>query len=66
MKAFSMEPELASRSPGGILMRHSILGAREDGADVFDFGTGEQDFKLRYATRTWAVASWSLKPAGSA
>ena len=63
MKAFSMEPELGKRSPGGILMRHAILGAREDGACVFDFGTGEQDFKLRYATRTWAVTSWSLTPA---
>ena len=63
MKAFSMEPELANRSPGGILMRHAILGALEDGADVFDFGTGDQDFKLRYATRTWAVPGWLLTEA---
>jgi hypothetical protein len=64
MKAFSMESELAGRSPGGILMRHVILGALEEGAEVFDFGTGEQDFKRRYATRSWAVPGWSLTPAG--
>jgi len=62
MKAFSFEPELRSRSPGGILMRHIILGALEEGAQVFDFGTGDQDFKARYATRSWRVLGWKLYP----
>jgi CelD/BcsL family acetyltransferase involved in cellulose biosynthesis len=62
MKAFSFEPELRGRSPGGILMRHIILGARDEGARVFDFGTGDQDFKARYATRSWRVLGWRFYP----
>ena len=62
MKAFSFEPELRGRSPGGILMRHIIIGAREEGARVFDFGTGDQDFKARYATRSWRVLGWRFYP----
>jgi CelD/BcsL family acetyltransferase involved in cellulose biosynthesis len=62
MKAFSFEPELRGRSPGGILMRHIILGALEEGVQVFDFGTGDQDFKARYATRSWRVLGWKFYP----
>jgi len=62
MKAFSMEPALAKRSPGGVLLRQVILAAAEDGAEVFDFGTGGQEFKRRYATRSSRVVGWVMDP----
>jgi len=42
--------DLARRSPGQILLRHLLLAAVDEGADVFDFGSGDQLFKLRCAT----------------
>jgi CelD/BcsL family acetyltransferase involved in cellulose biosynthesis len=43
-------------------MRHIILGALEEGVHVFDFGTGDQGFKARYATRSWRVLGWKFYP----
>src|SRR5207244_143638 len=42
--------ELARRSPGEVLLRQSLLAALEEGADIFDFGTGDDEYKLRFAT----------------
>jgi hypothetical protein len=58
----SFEPTLANRSPGRILLRHLVLAAQEEGAQAFDFRTGSQEFKLRYATGSTRIVSWSLQP----
>ena len=59
---FSFEPELAQRSPGRVLLRHVVLAALDEGAVAFDFGTGRQDFKLRYATAVTRCRTWALEP----
>jgi CelD/BcsL family acetyltransferase involved in cellulose biosynthesis len=61
LKLMSFEPELASRGPGSVLLRHVLAAARDEGCDAYDFGTGPQDFKRRYATRSWPVLSWLLE-----
>jgi CelD/BcsL family acetyltransferase involved in cellulose biosynthesis len=58
----SFRPELARRSPGKVLLRQLLLAAIEEGAEWFDFGTGDQDFKRRHATDTTRVREWSLEP----
>ncbi|MGH9895453.1 MAG: GNAT family N-acetyltransferase, partial [bacterium] len=56
----SFAPEVARRSPGKLLLRHLLLAAMEEGACVFDFGTGQQPFKLRLGTGAARVRSWWL------
>src|SRR5438105_2172575 len=36
------------RSPGQVLLRHSILAAMNEGARTFDFGLGDEAFKQRF------------------
>src|SRR5205814_6550112 len=48
VSAFAID--LARRSPGQILLRHLLLAAIDEGAEMFDFGSGDQPFKLRCAT----------------
>ena len=58
----SFEVALAKRSPGEVLLRDLILRAIEEGAEVFDFGLGEEGFKRRFATGSRVVRTWGLYP----
>jgi len=58
----SFDPALAKRSPGKLLLRHLILGAIDEGAHTFDFGTGDQEFKRELATRITGVRTYGLYP----
>lgn len=52
--------ELAHRSPGEVLLRQLLLAAVAEGAHSFDFGLGDEAFKLRFATRVDSVRTWGL------
>jgi CelD/BcsL family acetyltransferase involved in cellulose biosynthesis len=60
--ATSFAPDLAARSPGQILLRDVLRDAVEEGAAVFDFGTGDHAYKLRLATHVERVRTWGLYP----
>ena len=62
----SFAPDLARRSPGQLMTRHLLLAAISEGAHTFDFGTGTQPFKLRFASHTDRVRTWGLCPAEAA
>jgi hypothetical protein len=64
-RSTAFEPALEQRGPGAILLRHVIHAAVEEGARFFEFGTGGQPFKRRYANVTWPVLSWLLEPPGA-
>jgi CelD/BcsL family acetyltransferase involved in cellulose biosynthesis len=52
--------DLARRSPGEVLLRQLLLAAMDEGAAVFDFGLGDEQFKRRFATHVRDVRSWGL------
>jgi CelD/BcsL family acetyltransferase involved in cellulose biosynthesis len=54
--------DLARESPGQLLIRHLLLAAVDERARVFDFGTGDQAFKTRLASRVERVRTWGLYP----
>jgi CelD/BcsL family acetyltransferase involved in cellulose biosynthesis len=58
----SFAVDLARYSPGQILLRQLLLAAIEERASVFDFGTGDQAFKKRFATQINQVRTWGLYP----
>jgi CelD/BcsL family acetyltransferase involved in cellulose biosynthesis len=58
--AASFAPDLAEHSPGQILLRHLMEAAIEEGAAVFDFGTGDQAFKRRFASDHHRVKGWGI------
>ncbi len=58
----TFEPDLASRSPGEVLLRSLFLAAVEEGATVFDFGIGDERFKHRFASDTPVVRTVGLYP----
>lgn len=58
----SFAVEHARRSPGEVLLRQLILAAVDEGAEVFDFGLGDEAFKSRFATEVRQVRNWSLYP----
>jgi len=60
----SFDIELANRSPGQIMIRQLLLAAIEEGARVFDLGTGDQPFKVQLATEVNRVRTWGLYPLG--
>lgn len=53
-------PDLVRRSPGEVLLRNLILAAAGEGARTFDFGLGEEPFKMRFATTVARVDNWGL------
>ncbi len=61
----SFEADVAQHSPGRLLTRHLLLAAVEEGADLFDLGTGTQPFKMELADHTIPVHTWGLYPAGA-
>lgn len=54
--------DLARRSPGEALLRQLMLAAIDEGAHTFDFGIGDEPFKLRFATTSNQIQSWVLYP----
>lgn len=58
----SFEIELSHLSPGEVLLRSLLLDAAAEDCDVFDFGLGDEAFKLRFATETPLVTNWGLYP----
>jgi CelD/BcsL family acetyltransferase involved in cellulose biosynthesis len=55
--------ELQRRSPGEVLLRQTLLAAIAEGAETFDFGTGDDDYKHRFATHFDRVRAVGLYPA---
>jgi CelD/BcsL family acetyltransferase involved in cellulose biosynthesis len=53
---------LARKSPGEVLLRHLLLAAVDEGATVFDFGLGDEAFKMRFADHVNTVRTWGLYP----
>jgi CelD/BcsL family acetyltransferase involved in cellulose biosynthesis len=58
--------DLASRSPGQVLLRQVLLAAIEEGASLFDLGIGDQEYKYRFATDVGRVRGWGLYPSTGA
>lgn len=58
----SFDIALARHSPGEVLLRALFLLARDEGAERFDFGIGDEAFKGRFATETRHVRTWGLYP----
>ena len=53
---------LARRSPGEVLLRQLLLAAQGENARLFDFGLGDEPFKLRFANNVRKVRTWGLYP----
>ena len=58
----SFEISLARRSPGEVLLRQLLLAAIAEGANIFDFGLGDELFKRRFATQVNHARTWGLYP----
>lgn len=58
----SFDIQLARRSPGEVLLRQLFLRALHEGAEIFDFGLGDEAFKSRFATRVNRVRTWGIYP----
>lgn len=50
------------RSPGQILLRHSVLMALDAGMHTYDLGLGDQAYKFRLPSRTVTCPTWGLYP----
>jgi CelD/BcsL family acetyltransferase involved in cellulose biosynthesis len=58
----SREPTISEHSPGRILQRYVVKAAVDAGARIFDYGLGDEEYKLRDATGVEEVANWFLYP----
>ena len=58
----SRDPSIREHSPGRVLRAHVIREALEAGIRRFDFGLGEEDYKLRDASGVTRLANWFLYP----
>jgi hypothetical protein len=54
--------DLARRSPGKVLFQLLVLGALEAGLTAYDLGTGDDAYKLQFATETPATCTMGLYP----
>jgi Acetyltransferase (GNAT) domain len=61
----SFDVELQRHSPGEVLLRQLLLAAIEEGAEVFDFGPGEEAYKYRFATSEVPLVTWGVYPKSS-
>ena len=61
----SFDIELARHSPGEVLLRQVLLSAIEEGASLFDFGTGDDEYKHRFATDFDRVRALGFYPAAN-
>ncbi len=59
----SRDPTIRTHSPGRVLQAHVIKQAADAGARRFDFGLGDEEYKLRAATAVTPLANWFLYPA---
>lgn len=59
-------PDLARRSPGQVLLRHSVLDALEAGVRAYDQGLGDQEYKFRLPSRSVNCITWGIYPATGA
>ena len=58
----SFSVDLARFRPGEVLLRQTLLAAISEGARIFDFRTGDDHFKLRFATHVEHLHTWGLYP----
>jgi CelD/BcsL family acetyltransferase involved in cellulose biosynthesis len=58
--ASSYAVDLAHCSPGQVLLRLLVLAAIDEGATTFDFGLGDQPYKLRLATHVETARAWGF------
>ncbi len=58
----SRDPSISEYSPGRVLRAHVIRDALEAGIRRFDFGLGEEDYKLRDSSGVTRLANWFLYP----
>jgi CelD/BcsL family acetyltransferase involved in cellulose biosynthesis len=54
------ERDLSRHSPGQVLLRQLLLAAVAEGAQTFDFGLGDEPFKLRFATHVDVARAYGL------
>lgn len=54
--------ELSRHSPGEVLLRQLLLAAIDEGAETFDFGIGDEEYKYRFATHVKRLHTWGLYP----
>jgi CelD/BcsL family acetyltransferase involved in cellulose biosynthesis len=58
----SRDTTLDAYSPGAVLQAHVVGSALEAGARYYDFGLGEEAYKLSDASGVTTVANWFLYP----
>ena len=58
----SRDPAIREHSPGRVLRAHVVREAVEAGMRRFDFGLGEEEYKLRDASGVRQLANWFLYP----
>jgi CelD/BcsL family acetyltransferase involved in cellulose biosynthesis len=58
----SRDPSISEHSPGRILQRYVVKAAVDAGARIFDYGLGEEEYKLHDASGVEEVANWFLYP----
>jgi CelD/BcsL family acetyltransferase involved in cellulose biosynthesis len=56
------DPAIRAYSPGRVLQAHVVTDALARGVRRFDFGLGDEDYKLRVASGVTEVANWFLYP----
>jgi CelD/BcsL family acetyltransferase involved in cellulose biosynthesis len=58
----SRDPAIDEHSPGRVLRAHVVREAVGAGMRRFDFGLGEEEYKLRDASGVTRIANWFLYP----
>jgi CelD/BcsL family acetyltransferase involved in cellulose biosynthesis len=58
----SRDPSIHEYSPGRLLEARIVASALAAGARCYDYGLGEEDYKLRSASGVIEVANWFLYP----
>jgi len=58
----SRDASIRGYSPGRVLQRHVIRVAAAEGLRTFDFGLGDESYKLLNATGSHEVANWFMYP----
>lgn len=60
----SRDPSISEYSPGRLLHAHVVAAALQAGARRYDFGLGDEQYKLRLASGFTEVGNWFLYPPG--
>jgi CelD/BcsL family acetyltransferase involved in cellulose biosynthesis len=56
----SRDPAIRDYSPGRVLQAHVVRGAIADGRRRYDFGLGEEEYKLRDASGVTGISNWFM------